>query len=59
VEIIGTVAFFSLSAWFFFVWKERQQLRKHNVELKRELTRAIAQRDPWYEEESALFSRAA
>jgi hypothetical protein len=59
VEIIGTVAFFSLSAWFFFVWKERQQLRKHNVELKRELTRAIAQRDPWYEEESELFSRAA
>jgi hypothetical protein len=59
VELISTVAFFSLSAWFVFVWKERHQLRKHNAELKLELARAIAQRDPWYEEESELFSRAA
>lgn len=59
MEYIGAVAFLSLSVWFVFVWRERQQLRDHNTELKRELARAISQRDPWYEEDIEVFSKAA
>jgi hypothetical protein len=59
VELLSLVALACLSAWSVFVWKERRELRKHNAVLIRELARAIAQRDPWYEEGHEWFSKAA
>lgn len=59
VELLGAAAFACLSVWFVFVFKERRELREHNEELKRELARAIAQRDPWHEEGYEFFSKAA
>jgi hypothetical protein len=59
VEFLVAAAFACLSVCFVFVWKERRELREHNEELKRELTRAIAQRDPWHEEKPQFFSKAA
>ena len=51
VELLSAAALACLSLWSFFVRKERQELKEHNEELKRELARAIAQRDPWHEVE--------
>ena len=59
MELLGAAAFVCLFVCFVFVWLERRELRKHNDELKRELTRAIAQRDPWYEDESDLLPKVA
>lgn len=59
VEFLVAAAFACLSVCLVFVWKERLELREHNEELKRELARAIAQRDPWHEEKPQFFSKAA
>ena len=59
MELLVVAAFACLSVWFVVVFKERQELRNHNEELKRELARAIAQRDPWHEEGHELFAQAA
>ena len=59
MELLFAVVVFGISALFFMVWKECQELRKDNAELKRELARAVAEREPWLEEGCVVYPKAA